>query len=159
MHWTSTVKQRAGSVSANAAGALHDLLNADLPRPAAGDALPLLWHWLAFLPQSRQDQLGADGHPTPGEFLPPAGQGVRMCPGGRIRISGSPRIGSPLARLSKASNGVTKKGRSGELLLVTVNHDMSSETGSISEQVDLVYKPANPQRIEPEAPLTVDNSE
>ncbi|MBC7592373.1 MAG: hypothetical protein H7288_00240 [Kineosporiaceae bacterium] len=64
-----------------------------------------------------------------------------------------------MARLSKASKGVTKKGRSGELLLVTVNHDMSSENGSISEQVDLVYKQANPQRIERQAPLTVDNSE
>lgn len=157
--WTPTVEERADCVSVNAADALHDLLNADAPRPAAGDALPLLWHWLAFLPQSRQDQLGADGHPTPGDFLPPVGQRVRMYAGGRVTRSGTPRIGYSLARASKVSSVVTKNGRSGELLFVTVNHDISSETGSISEQVDLVYKQTAPQRIESQAPLTVDSSE
>ena len=47
------------------------------PRPrrsaaaARARTLPPLWHWLYFLPVQRQSELGADGHPRRGGFLPP----------------------------------------------------------------------------------------
>ena len=50
-------------------------LTATLDHPAAqvpaGSALPPLWHWLYFLPSVRQTELGPDGHPRRGGFLPP----------------------------------------------------------------------------------------
>ena len=41
-----------------------------------GDALvrgplPPLWHWLYFLPRAPQRELGQDGHPALGGFMPP----------------------------------------------------------------------------------------
>ena len=36
-----------------------------------GSTLPPLWHWLYFLPGAPRRELGADGHPGRGSFLPP----------------------------------------------------------------------------------------
>ena len=50
-------------------------LNATLDHPqsvvAPGSVLPPLWHWLYFLPLHRQSDIGDDGHPRRGGFLPP----------------------------------------------------------------------------------------
>ncbi|MGP3939124.1 MULTISPECIES: hypothetical protein [Streptomyces] len=45
----------------------------DLPEAVAkdGEPLPPLWHWLYFLHWPAQRELGADGHPRNGHFLPP----------------------------------------------------------------------------------------
>lgn len=69
--WNPVLEERADIVSESAAGAVHDLLDRDGERPATGSPLPLLWHWLAFLPQARHSDLGSDGHPATGAFLPP----------------------------------------------------------------------------------------
>ncbi len=69
--WSPTPEHRSDVVTARAAGDLHDLLDREPLRPVAGDELPILWHWLAFLPQAEQAQLGPDGHPRTGMFLPP----------------------------------------------------------------------------------------
>ena len=49
-------------------------LNATLDHPAMqvepGMPLPPLWHWLYFLPQHRQSEIGPDGHARRGGFLP-----------------------------------------------------------------------------------------
>ena len=42
---------------------------------AAGDPLPLLWHWLYFPPRIRQSRLGEDGHTHDSELLPVARSG------------------------------------------------------------------------------------
>ena len=40
--------------------------------------LPPLWHWLYFLPGERQSNIGVDGHPRRGGFLPPVTLPRRM---------------------------------------------------------------------------------
>ena len=42
-----------------------------LDQPAPTGLLPPLWHWFFFLDHPRSDELGLDGHPTDGHFLPP----------------------------------------------------------------------------------------
>ena len=44
----------------------------------AGEPLPELWHWLYFLPMAAQSEIGADGHPKKGGFLPPVALERRM---------------------------------------------------------------------------------
>ena len=51
---------------------------------ADGDALPVLWHWLFFLDWPTGSELGADGHPRDGVFLPPIPNRRRMFAGGRL---------------------------------------------------------------------------
>ena len=54
--------------------------------PDAGAELAPLWHWLFFAPRVPQQELGVDGHPLVGGFMPPVPLPRRMWAGGRIRI-------------------------------------------------------------------------
>lgn len=58
----------------------------DRPELAAGEAPALapLWHWLYFLPLTPQREIGEDGHPRLGGFLPPVPLPRRMWAGGRL---------------------------------------------------------------------------
>jgi 3-methylfumaryl-CoA hydratase len=58
--------------------ALAATLDRDDPKPRPGDELPPLWHWLYFLPTVRQSEVGTDGHPKRGGFLPPVPLPRRM---------------------------------------------------------------------------------
>ncbi|MEI7464759.1 MAG: acyl-CoA dehydrogenase, partial [Burkholderiales bacterium] len=63
---------------------------------AAGDALPLPWHWFFFLPRAAQAALGEDGHPeraASGGFLPPFPHPRRMFAGARTRVHHALRVG------------------------------------------------------------------
>ncbi|PMP75682.1 MAG: acyl-CoA dehydrogenase, partial [Chloroflexus aggregans] len=51
-----------------------------------GAPLPPLWHWFYFLPRAPQSQLGSDGHPQRGGFIPPIPYPRRMFAGARIRF-------------------------------------------------------------------------
>ena len=118
-------------------------LDRDDPRPAVGTALPPLWHWLYFLPQARQSEIGPDGHPRRGGFLPPAPLPRRMWAGGRLRwLPANPlRVGDAVQRVSTIASVVGKAGRSGDLLFVTVKHEVHNANGlALTEEHDIVYR-------------------
>ena len=59
------------------------------PLPAdPGDRLPELWHWFYFLPPGPMAEIGPDGHPKRGGFLPPVRLDRRMWAGGRLAFHG-----------------------------------------------------------------------
>lgn len=147
--WRPTTQVTQDQVSPFAVRALHDLLNQS---PPAGDTLPLLWHWLAFLPQARQNELGPDGHPHTGTFLPPAGERKRMYAGGEVTRSGQVKVGQPLTRTSIVSDHRVKQGRSGELMFVTVDHHFQGAGGEIKERQDIVYRLPDALTPSPSAP-------
>lgn len=141
--WEPIAEVRTDAVSAASARALHDLLDRDGSAPSDGDDLPMLWHWLAFLPQSRQAELSPDGHPPTGGFLPPSGGRPRMYAGGRVEREGTVLVGEELIRTSSISGIADKAGRSGDLRFVTVDHRIESSgaaPGAISERSDIVYR-------------------
>ena len=142
--WQPTRESRTDIVSAGAARALHDLLDREGGAPGEGELLPALWHWLAFLPQARQSDIGPDGHPRTGGFLPPTDGRRRMYAGGRVEIGGGPRIGAPLHRVSVVSDVAHKSGRTGDLMFVVVDHEIESEGGRIADRNDIVYRDPAP---------------
>jgi 3-methylfumaryl-CoA hydratase len=144
--WQPHTEHRVSAVAAESARAMHDLLDIDSPAPQAGDPLPILWHWLAFLPEAKQSDLGPDGHPRTGGFLPPVGDRVRMYAGGAVTRTGLVRIGEDLAKTSGVASVETKSGRSGELLFVEVDSTIAGETGSLHETSNIVYKQPSPFR-------------
>ena len=154
--WVPVAEERDDTVTPKAASALHGLLDGDGPPPAAGDPLPPLWHWLAFLPDAPQRHLGPDGHPRQGGFLPPTRLPRRMFAGGRLDIAAPAAVGQPLHRTSVVSAVTEKSGRSGDLVFVEVTSRVS--TGgrlAITEVQDLVYRgPA--AAAAPEAPAASD---
>jgi len=135
----------ADIVVPTSAVALGATLDYDAP-PLPGDALPLLWHWIFFRPTVAQAQIGEDGHPRKGGFLPDLGLPRRMWPGGRLRFHAPVTVGSAITRESSILNVSEKQGRTGKLGFVTVNHRVYCEgTFAIDEEQDIVYRePAAP---------------
>ncbi len=132
-----------GELTPNLAGMLeaavaHDLsMERDL-RP--GEPLPELWHWAAFPEYVPQSQLGPDGHPALGGFLPDLGYSRRMWAGGRLAFQGDLRIGERLRRTSDIRSIVKKEGATGRMVFVKLHHHIENETGaSIEEDQDVVY--------------------
>lgn len=138
--WVPTTVHERDRVSARAAQGLHDLLEAPGEPPQEGDPLPVLWHWLAFPPRARQSDLGPDGHPTTGTFLPPTGGRQRMFAGATVAGAGTLAVGGPLERTSSVTEVGEKQGRSGPLLFVTVEHELRGPAGSVQERDTVVYK-------------------
>lgn len=115
-------------------------LAATFDRPAPDDTLPPLWHWLFFLPQAPMAEVGADGHPRRGGFLPPIDLPRRMWAGGRLVFHDPPRIGDAITRTSTLLKVSEKAGKSGAMAFVTVRHEVSTSRGlAIEEEQDIVY--------------------
>jgi 3-methylfumaryl-CoA hydratase len=111
--------------------------------PAAGEALPPGWHWLYFNGAARESELGPDGHPRRGGFLPPVPLPRRMWAGGRIAVSGILPVGAPARRTSRILSVEAKSGRSGDLVFVTVRHEVAGGQGpALEEEHDIVYRAA-----------------
>jgi hydroxyacyl-ACP dehydratase HTD2-like protein with hotdog domain len=72
--WIGRTESRHGAVTPVLAGMLGGALGhaAAGPMPMdEGAALPPLWHWVAFPEFLPLSELGGDGHPRLGRFLPP----------------------------------------------------------------------------------------
>ncbi len=111
-----------------------------------GGKLPPLWHWTYFLEGQPTAQLGSDGHPSRGGFLPPVPLSNRMWAGGRVTFLAPVFIGATIQKTSRILNIEHKQGRSGDLVFVTILHELQSMEGEllISEEQDLVYKGPSP---------------
>lgn len=113
------------------------------PGESTSDTLPPLWHWLYFLPGELQSNIGTDGHPRRGGFLPPVPLPRRMWAGGRLRFRRTLSLGAQVTRTSRIASVQSKNGRSGRLVFVTVLHEISDAQGlAISEEQDIVYRDA-----------------
>lgn len=109
----------------------------------SGAELPPLWHWLYFLPRARQSELGEDGHPRLGGFLPPVPLPRRMWAGSRLQWHTPLRIGDSAQRTSRIDSVTHKAGRTGDLVFVLVRHEIANVQGlAISEEQDIVYRAA-----------------
>lgn len=121
--------------------AMAATLDRDDPSPAQNDALPPLWHWMAFQPTALQSDLGPDGHPTRGGFMPPVPLPRRMWAGSRLSFLASLHVGEPISRVSRIVDVTLKEGRSGRLVFVLVRHHISGPAGlAITEDHDIVYR-------------------
>ena len=111
-----------------------------------GECLPPLWHWIYFLEGLPSRKLGRDGHPARGGFLPPVPLANRMWAGGRVSFLAPLPIGGIVCKESSILNVEHKTGRSGDLVFVTVLHELKSPQGEllIREEHDIVYKDAAP---------------
>ncbi len=109
-----------------------------------GGSLPPLWHWIYFLDGQPPSALGRDGHPARGGFLPSVPLPNRMWAGGRVAFHKPVAIGVNVQKVSRILKVDHKVGRSGDLVFVTVLHELKSSAGEtlIREEHDIVYKSA-----------------
>jgi 3-methylfumaryl-CoA hydratase len=125
-----------------------------------GDDLPELWHWLYFLPNAPMAEVGPDGHPKRGGFLPPVPLPRRMWAGSRLTWHHPLKVGDKITRHSSIASVEHKSGRSsGDLIFVTVKHEISNAQGlAISEEHDIVYRPVPKDTDQLAAPVIIDET-
>ncbi|MGA0032491.1 MAG: FAS1-like dehydratase domain-containing protein [Burkholderiales bacterium] len=111
--------------------------------PQTGEAIPHSGHWLYFLETAPGSELGHDGHPKRGGFLPPVPLPRRMWAGGRIDFRQPVCVGATLRRESEVMSVDAKSGKSGNLVFVMVRHTLTADgTVAIVEEHDIVYRDA-----------------
>ncbi|QFG26296.1 MaoC family dehydratase N-terminal domain-containing protein [Actinomadura sp. WMMB 499] len=152
--WAPEAHETTEVIGPAPAAALAGVLDTGAP----GEELPPLWQWLYFLERPAQRELGADGHPREGRFLPPIPDRRRMFAGGRFRIAEPIRVGDTVTRRDELASTAVKTGRTGEMLFVTVRHTFLRDGTEIAvEEQDLVYRSGDaaprPSAPSPEAPV------
>jgi 3-methylfumaryl-CoA hydratase len=151
--WSGRSEQRGDVVSAAPLNAWAATLDRDDPDARPGSDVPSLAHWLYFLPAARQSQIGPDGHPQRGGFLPPIPLPRRMWAGGRLTFHQPLQVGEAITRTSHITNVDAKNGRSGALAFVTVRHEITGARGlAITEEHDIVSRDAPASGAAPPTP-------
>jgi 3-methylfumaryl-CoA hydratase len=103
-------------------------------------------------------ELGPDGHPSRGGFLPPVPLPRRMWAGGELEFVDTLRVGDEATRTSRIADVTMKTGSTGVLCFVSVDHLITTSRGTaIRERQDIVYRdvPAGaqaPAAAKPAAP-------
>jgi len=139
--WIGNREEKKDRIDVKPANFLKATLNHDREDYKEGDNLPPAWHWMYFLEASPMNQLGRDGHPALGNFLPPVALPRRMWAGGCLRFHHPITIGEDLVKNSVISNIARKSGRSGELCFVTVKHQyFAGAVLKLEEDHDIVYR-------------------
>ncbi len=119
------------------------------PRLSANDHLPHLWQWCFFQSTLPACDLGRDGHPALGGFLPPAEGRNRMWAGGRLKFL-QPLLADQSAERKSTIIAITEKeGGTGKLLFVTLKH-LYVQHGQvcIEEEQDIVYREPSPPKTQ-----------
>ena len=142
-HWVGRTERHADRVTPVPVAALAATLDRGDPAPADGAAIAPLRHWLYFLPLAPTRELGPDGHPKRGGFLPPVPLPRRMWAGGRLQFHRPLRVGDAIERNSTIASVDTKQGKSGTLVFVLVRHEIAAAGEvAIVEEHDIVYREA-----------------
>jgi 3-methylfumaryl-CoA hydratase len=141
--WVGRTEARTDTIRAD----VLERLAATLDYPPApvkdGDVAPPLAHWCHFLPYERQADIGPDGHPKRGGFLPPVHNlPRRMWAGGRLAFSAPLRAGIRLQRVSTIAKIKNTLGAAGDLVFVTVRHEIGEPGAAaiLTEEHDIVYR-------------------
>lgn len=99
------------------------------------------------------DETGPDGAELKGLFLPPIALPRRMWAGGSIETIRPLRHGAMVIRTSTITDIRMKQGSSGEMCLVSIEHDIADGDGTVvRERQDLIFREAAKQPAEPVGP-------
>lgn len=143
--WIGKEETRETVISLETAHLMQATLNRE-PNLKKGDVLPPAWHWMYFHEATRADDLGLEGHPDLGGFMPPVSFGGdepprRMWAGGKLSFEQPLKIGDSATKRSTVKSITAKEGRSGKLVFVTIEHEISvGDTRCILEEQNIVYR-------------------
>lgn len=149
--WIGRRETRQADVPAVLAARMAALLDCDTDT-RTGQILPAHWYPMLFGETVPQRQIGADGHPVKGDFLPPVPLPRRMFAGRRVQFLRPLRIGDAVGKSSEVIAITPKTGRSGRMCFVTVRHEISGPEGvAVIEEQDIVYREAPDAASQPAA--------
>jgi 3-methylfumaryl-CoA hydratase len=139
--WIGRTQDASDTVTAQLVKGLRATLFQEVGEPKTGDVAPFTVHWCLAQPVFPMSQLGTDGHPARGGFLPPVPLPRRMWAGGELEIVDPLRVGDEATRSSRISDVSIKTGSTGALCFVAVEHVITTSRGvAIRERHDIVYR-------------------
>lgn len=145
--WVGKKEQREDYSYPLPAKALALTLNNIAFAAEEGYPLPELWYWLYFLPLVPMAEVGPDGHPKRGGFLPPIDLERRMWASGTLSFHDELLLGETLHKTSEIASIAEKEGKAGKMVFVTVKHTIASQRGmAVEEEQNIVYLPM-PERF------------
>jgi 3-methylfumaryl-CoA hydratase len=158
--WIGRTSEDSDIVTAQLVKGLRATLFMEIGEPKRGDGAPFTVHWCLAQPVYPMSELGPDGHPTRGGFLPPVPLPRRMWAGGELEFLDALRVGDETTRTSRISDVTMKTGSTGVLCFVSVEHVVKTPRGiAIRERQDIVYRDVStgqsPATTKPAAPPPV----
>ena len=148
--WQTPTIERSRRVDPWSAAAFAALLDTQAPPLDEGAPLPPMWHWFTVLDHPAQAEIGEDGHPARGPFLPPIPGRRRMFAGGRLTQLAPIPLGASLEWQASVADVAIKSGRTGEMAFVTTRYELSVAGAPVAvEEQDIVYRsepPGTPRR-------------
>jgi 3-methylfumaryl-CoA hydratase len=139
--WIGRTQEARDVVTAHLVKGLRATLFMEIGDPKPGDAAPFTVHWCLAQPVYPMSELGPDGHPTRGGFLPPVPLPRRMWAGGELQFFEPLRVGDEMTRSSRIADVTIKSGSTGTLCFVSVEHLITTPRGTaIRERQDIVYR-------------------
>jgi 3-methylfumaryl-CoA hydratase len=143
--WIGRSAQVSDTVTAQLTKGLRATLFLEIGEPKLGDAAPITVHWCLGQPVVAMSELGPDGHPARGGFLPPVPLPRRMWAGGELEFVDALRVGDEVTRTSRIADVTLKTGSTGTLCFVAVDHLIATSRGTaIRERQDIVYRNVSP---------------
>ncbi|WP_159911680.1 MaoC family dehydratase N-terminal domain-containing protein [Pantoea sp. 18069] len=119
------------------------MLDLDPMAFAHGSVIPPHWYSMFFTPNARCSEIGHDGHPRKGDFLPPIPLPRRMFVGRKVTFPGALHVGDRAQKRSEIVGISQKQGRSGTLVFLAVCHTIEvAGKPVIVEQQEVVYRDA-----------------
>lgn len=139
--WIDRSQTASGGVTVQTSQSIHSVLGSKgADAPAEGDILPHLWHWYAFPPTVPMYDLGVDGHPRTGDFMPPLRFNRRMWAGGSVEFITPLHVGEPLTKRTRIANISEKTGAAGDMVVVSLDHEIHGQDGlAVLERQNIVY--------------------
>ncbi|WP_336660812.1 FAS1-like dehydratase domain-containing protein [Leucobacter sp. USHLN153] len=102
-----------------------------------------LGHWLQFTPTAPMSELGPDGHPKLGDFMPPLDLPRRMWAGSKIEFHAPISVGQQLERVTTIESITPKTGSTGRLCFVVLRHEISADgVPALTDRHTIVYREA-----------------
>ena len=106
-------------------------------------AAPAGYHWCLCLPETDTSQLGSDGHPLKGSFIPPIGLPRRMWAATEVEFLAPLSTGANIVRQSSIAAVNEKTGSTGELVFIEIDHEtFADDVLSMKERQTIVYREA-----------------
>ena len=138
--WIGKAQEQADTLTP----ALLARFRATIDSDDVGETAPQGIHWCLCLPDAATAELGEDGHPRKGGWLPPIPLPRRMWASSKVVFHAAICAGDAVTRRSTVANITEKSGGSGLLIFVDIDHETFTEGRPIvSERQTLVYREAS----------------
>ena len=124
----------------------YGLLNKEC-RPREGEPMGPMCHYFFFKTKVSHDEIGPDGHPARGAFMPPVPLPRRMFAGSSIKYEKPLIIGERHKKVAVIEDITLKEGRSGVLVFCKVRQNFFGKDGdlALSELQNIVYREDPPK--------------